>query len=160
MNELEVERALREQSKGGQNQHSYPVCLNSLRTLFQLATLGPNPKELWYVTTTSWPKELDIKAEEGNLFLLTTFQDHLLCSHDTTSLAIPPKIGHIQLFCTIQGKRLTCTNFRKWLSGTSKVSQVKIIPFADCCVAIIHQSSIILSYLWCVGLWKQWLSFY
>lgn len=22
----------------------------------------------------------------------------------------------IQLFCTIQGKRLTCTNFRKWLS--------------------------------------------
>lgn len=38
--------------------------------------------------------------------------------------------------------------------------QVKIIPFADCCVASIHQSSIIVSYLSCVGLWKQWLSFY
>ena len=86
--------------------------------------------------------------EKENLFLVT-FQDHFLCHHHTTSLAIPQNMLFPNPIDSAQFKEedshaLTLGNY---FQGTSEVSQVVIIPFADCWVAIIHQSPIILSYL-------------
>lgn len=105
----------------------------------------PNTRELWYVIVTSW-----IVGHEngGRKFVSSYYISRSLASAVMIPfhLLFPQNMCPIQLSCTIQGKRLTCTNFRRWLSSTSKEAQVKIIPFTDPYVAVIYQSAIVLSY--------------